>query len=74
MLSVQESLSAQASYEQTYTEMALVDEPESDSGQLLSQNLTQQLIKKTNSGFMIEYKKPQQPTREVGTNMHWRIP
>ena len=67
MLSVQESLNAQASYEQTYTEMALVDEPQSDSGQLLSQNLTQELIKKTSSGFTIEYKKPQQPKREAET-------
>ena len=67
MVSVQESLNAQASYEQTYTEMALVDQPQSDSGQLLSQNLRQELIKKTNSGFTIEYKKPQQLKKEAGT-------
>jgi hypothetical protein len=56
--SMEERFDHSAAFEQAYTEIALVDEPTSDTGQLISKELEQSLIEKTASGFRVKFESP----------------
>ena len=69
MMSSQEALDASAAFEQTYSEVALVDSPDDENGILQSRDLIQNIIKKSPSGFTVEFKNPEKPSVSSDTKV-----